>query len=305
MAENSNVNMKAVLRRRVAEFLAAEAAHRNPLKPLLQAIGRLGETAFLFGGTLRDLMLRGLGHDPHDVDIVVAKLTPDLLSYLGPHIRRRTRFGGLEVSIGHWDLDIWELSDTWAFRERLVAGGGFGDLPKTTFLNVQAVAAEVPSSQGATVRLAEHGFFRAIRQRTVDINFEENPFPGHCLLTALTTAYSLGFALSPRLIRYVLHYGNKVDMQELCLCQARRYGRILYGQDVLQAWIAHLARHHRETPSLPIPLPRPRVLQHSLPWSQRHIQPRSGSSEAIRDADPIAPKQQEPLTHGCRQKSLF
>ena len=305
MAEKTYANLKAVLQRRAAEFLAAEAAHRNPLKPLLQEIGRLGQTAFLFGGTLRDLMLRGLSHDPHDVDIVVAKLTPDLLSYLRPYVRRKTRFGGLEVSIGHWDLDIWELSDTWAFREGLVPGGSFGDLPKTTFLNVQAIAAEVPSSNGATVRLAEHGFFRAIRHRTVDINFEDNPFPSRCVLSALTTAYSLDFALAPKLIQYVLHYGAKVDLEELCLYQARRHGRCLYGRDVLQAWITHLAKSRREAPSMPVALPRHRVQQHTLPLGQRHVLPASSFSEAIRADDPIAPKQQGPLTQDCRQKSLF
>jgi hypothetical protein len=305
MAESAYANLKAVLQRRAAEFIAAEAAHRSPLKPLLQEIGRLGQTAFLFGGALRDLMLRGLGHDPHDVDIVVGKLTPDLLSYLGPHVRRRTRFGGLEVSIGHWDLDIWELSDTWAFREGLVPGGSFGDLPKTTFLNVQAIAAEVPSSRGATVRLAEHGFFRAIRHRTVDINFEDNPFPSRCVLSALTTAYSLDFALAPKLIQYVLHYGAKVDLEELCLYQARRHGRCLYGRDVLQAWITHLAKSRREAPSMPVALPRHRFQQHTLPLGQRHVLPASSFSEAIRADDPIAPKQQGPLTQDCRQKSLF
>jgi hypothetical protein len=305
MAEKTYANLKAVLQRRAAEFLAAEAAHRNPLKPLLQEIGRLGQKAYLFGGTLRDLMLHGLSHDPHDVDIVVAKLTPDLLSYLRPYVRRKTRFGGLEVSIGHWDLDIWELSDTWAFREGLVPGGSFGDLPKTTFLNVQAIAAEVPSSNGATVRLAEHGFFRAIRHRTVDINFEDNPFPSRCVLSALTTAYSLDFALAPKLIQYVLHYGAKVDLEELCLYQARRHGRCLYGRDVLHAWITHLAKSRREAPSMPVALPRHRAQQHSLPWSQRDILPRRGSSEAMQDDETTTPTQQGPQTQDCRQKSLF
>ena len=305
MAKHGYDKLKARLRRRTAEFLTAEPAHRAPLKPLLQELGRLGQTAFLFGGMLRDLMLRGLSQDPHDVDIVVAEFTPALLSFLAPHIRRKTRFGGIEASIGHWDVDIWELSETWAFREGLVGCRGFEDLPKTTFLNLQAVAAEVPSSPGKAGRIVEHGFFQAIRQHTVDINFEANPFPGHCVLSALTTAYSLDFPLAPKLIQYVLHYGSKVDLDELCSYQLRRHGRCLYGRDVLQTWITHLAKRHREAPSMPVTLPRHRARQQDLPWGRGNVCPTPGLSEAPRDEARDATEQRATLAHGCHQGMLF
>ncbi len=305
MAKHGYDKLEAQLQGRAAEFLAAQTAHRIPLKPLLQELARLGQTAYLFGGMLRDLMLRGLSQDPHDVDIVVAKFTPSLLSYLEPYVRRKTRFGGLEVSIGHWDVDIWELSETWAFREGLVGCRGFEDLPKTTFLNLQAVAAEVPSSPGKTGRIVEHGFFQAISRRTVDINFEDNPFPGYCVLSALTTAYSLDFALAPRLIRYILHYGGKADLEELCLYQARRHGRCLYGRDVLQTWITHLAKSHREAPSTPVELPRHRAMQHHLPWGRRDACPTTGLSEAPWDEDRNATEQRAPLAFGGQQGTLF
>ena len=255
MAENSIANLKRLLQRRTASFLAASNGHRSPLKPLIEKVARLGRGASLFGGTLRDIMHGGPRACPRDVDVVVAEMTPELLSYLEPHLRRRTRFGGVEVSLGGWDLDIWQLSETWAFREDMVCGKSFNDLPRTTFLNVQAVVAEIPSSTGAEIRLSEHGFFRAIRQRVLDINFEENPFPEHCLLAALTAAHSMRFALSPKLASYVVHYGNKADLKELCLHQVRRYGRVLFSQDALYAWISHLASRRKESRIEPISLP--------------------------------------------------
>jgi hypothetical protein len=305
MARRGNNKVKAQLQRLTASFIAAEPAHRSPLKPLLQELAHLGQAAYLFGGMLRDLMLRGLSQDPHDVDIVVAQFTPALLSFLAPHIRRKTRFGGLEVSIGHWDVDIWELSETWAFREGLVGCRGFEDLPKTTFLNLQAVAAEVPSSPGKKGRIVEHGFFQAIRQRRVDINFEDNPFPACCVLSALTTAYSLDFALAPKLIQYILHYGSKVDLEELCLYQAKRHGRCLYGRDVLQTWISHLTKIHRESPSIPITLPRHRVHQQRLPWDRRDMCATPSQPEAPWNDNRDAAEQRTPLANDCHQGMLF
>jgi len=194
MVEHSVANLSRQLRRRAVGFVSAKSPGREPLARALRKIRRLGNGAVLFGGALRDLMLHGPGHIPRDVDIVVAELTPDLLAYLRPYIRRRTRFGGIEACIGGWDLDLWALSDTWAFRQGLAPCGGFRDLPKTTFLNVQAVVAEIPPAGRQSAGLVEHGFFRAIRQRVLDINLESNPFPARCALAALTTAHRLGFA---------------------------------------------------------------------------------------------------------------
>jgi len=267
MAEKSHDNLRAVLRKRISDFLGSETAHRRHLKPLLHEIRRRGRRAYLFGGTLRDLMLHGLGKSPRDLDIVVAELRPDLYAYLQPNIRRQTRFGGIEVTIGHWDLDIWQLSSTWAFREGLIQADSFQELPRTTFLNVQAVAVEIGPSPKKPGRIVEHGFFQAVANRTIDINLQHNPFPGCCLLSALATAYKLDFAISPRLIRYIIHHGSKVDFQALCDYQARRYGRVMYGRDLLRSWIAHLRDRHREEPDVAARLPKLRGVQHTLPWT--------------------------------------
>jgi hypothetical protein len=256
-----------MLQKRVGSFLACQAPHRQPLRPLLEEICRRGRSAYLFGGTLRDLMLYGPSADPRDLDIVVGEMTPDLDSYLEPHLTKRTRFGGLQVSCGHWDLDIWALSQTWAFRQGHIAPDTFDDLPRTTFLNVQAVAVEAGDPCGRPRRVIEHGFFRSIVERTLDVNFEENPFPAHCVLSALITAYRLDFAIAPRLIRYVLHYAGQIDLDELCAFQAQRYGRVLYGRDTLAGWIAHLSASRRETLSVSARLPRARADQGVFPWA--------------------------------------
>jgi hypothetical protein len=267
MGRTRTENMRLLLGRRVSEFLASESPYRRPLGPLVQEICRRGRCAYLFGGTLRDLMLHGPGATPRDLDIVVSELTPDLDGYLGPHLTKRTRFGGLQVSCGHWDLDIWALSQTWAFQQRLIAPGGFEDLPRTTFLNVQAVVVEAGDPCGRPRKVIERGFFQSLTERTLDVNFEENPFPAHCVLSALITAYRLDFVLAPRLIRYVLHYAGQTDFDELCGYQAQRYGRVLYGRDTLSSWIAHLVASHREALSMPVRLPRLRADQRAFPWA--------------------------------------
>jgi len=264
MADNVD-NLQSQLKRRISLFLEAKA-HREALHPTLKEVFRRGSGGCIFGGTLRDLMLFGMKRDPHDLDIVVSQLTPDLESYLHPHITKRTRFGGLQACIGHWDLDIWALHETWAFRERLIEPAGLRDLPKTTFLNVQAVAVHVLPS-GRVGQVFENGFFRSICHKTIDINFEANPFPRFCAMNALMTAYKLDFVLAPRLVEYILRHVGHSDLSDLCDYQSRRYGRVVFGCERLQGWIELLADGHQEDPAAAIRLPRSATIQRQLPWS--------------------------------------
>ena len=259
MADMRVDNLKELLQKRVSEFLSFRTKRRGPLRPVFRKITSSGITAYFFGGVLRDLMLHGPKKDPRDLDIVVSELTPELDSYLKPRLRKRTRFGGLEVSVGQWDLDIWDLASTWAFRERIVAPESFEDLPKTTFLDVQAIVVEVNPNPRRSRRLAENGFFRAVLHRTVDINLEDNPFPGRCVLSALTTAFTLDFALAPRLIRYVLHHGKALDLEQICSYQSSKTGEVPFGRDILSGWLKHLASCHRVDASAGVRLPRPAV----------------------------------------------
>jgi len=260
-------NPESILRKNVSKFLRSPTSHRAPLSPFLRKISKLGGAAFFFGGTLRDLMLFGLGKHPRDIDVVVLSLSNRLRSFLEPYIQKSTRFDGIEVELGHWDIDLWELSSTWAFRSGFFETEGFETLPKTTFLDVQAVAAKICSEPGSKGRIFEHGFFNAIHQKTIGINFEENPYPARCVLSALTTARKLNFSLSPGLVRYVLHHAARIDLKELCAHQQRQLGRVLFPVDTLHCWIKHLESSYRRYHSSCVKLPIKKTPgQNLLPW---------------------------------------
>jgi hypothetical protein len=258
--------LETILRKRVSTFLRSRTSQRASLRPFWDKISSLNDVAFLFGGTLRDLMLFGLRKNPRDVDIVVHSFSNELKSFLKPHIRKNTRFGGIELHFGHWDIDLWELSCTWAFQAGLVKPEGYESLPKTTFLDVQAIAIEVAVKPGQSRRVHEHGFFKAMYNKTIDINFEENPYPNRCVLSSLTTANKLDFKLSPRLIRYILHHTAKMDLQELCSYQKQQLGFVPFTTDILHCWIHHLTSSYRKSRSTPATLPTDKPAQRLLPW---------------------------------------
>ncbi len=252
-----------VLRRRLSAFVAQAYPWHRAISVIRQKARVRGWTIFVFGGTLRDLMAVSATAAPRDLDLVVSGASSAALQEAFPQEAVRVnRFGGLHLRVHNLPIDIWPLEATWAFREGHVPGGDFADLPRTTFLNVEAVAAELEAIPGRRRRVYGHTFFRALQERQVEINLENNPYPSLCVVRSLMTARRLGFSLGPRLARFIAHHGARLPMEELEAVQLSHYGRIQLDRDRLHRLLGGV---RKEVGSMnkprPIPLPRVRRLE--------------------------------------------
>src|SRR5579859_29471 len=175
MADSAIEQQEHLLRRKVSRFLMRPAGRRAPLKSVIADISQHEWSAFLFGGVPRDLMRFGVAAPVRDVDIVVDRVSSsDMYAVMSPRVKRRTRFGGLHMEENGWLFDMWPLADTWAFKEALISGKDFERLPRTTFLNVEAVAVELRTKPGRKRGIYSYGFFEAMLTQTVEINLREN-----------------------------------------------------------------------------------------------------------------------------------
>lgn len=210
----------------------------SPLDSFLQLIQRLGLPAVVFGGGLRDL---ALSLRPRDVDIVVdADSLDPLFADLREFPHRQTRFGGFHFRIHGWRLDIWTLRETWAFKSGIVSPPSFSNLPKTTFLNVEAVAADLLPQEGGTRKLYANGFFEALASQVVETNLENNPFPDLCVVRALLTAVRLDFDIGPRLARYISEKGRNLKKDQIEQIQSKHYGEVKCDPTEMVSWIAYV-----------------------------------------------------------------
>jgi hypothetical protein len=229
------------LRTRTTRFLSRREKWKIPLRLTMERISESGWEAVIFGGVLRDLLILGNAQVPRDVDIVVNVEDPSQLeSAVGDLIQSRTRFGGFRLRPKGWLIDVWTLRDTWALRQNFSKDCTFAGLVQTTFLNVEAVAAEIAITPGYGRRVYSAGFFEAVEARILDINFEPNPYPALCVVRSIVTALRLGFAISHRLATYIVKVAGVVSPRTLMDAQTSHYGNIRVQQERLSEYVRYL-----------------------------------------------------------------
>lgn len=262
MAELNSTSYERRLRQRLRAFLD----DRGPHHAILSALSDLRKKDWrpiLFGGLLRDILILGLKHGPRDIDVVVNGSSEELAEVLHPYIRRRTRFGGFQLELSRWHFDVWPLHKTWAFVQNKQLAPSPENLPKTTFLNVEAIAVSLHEN-GAVSDIFESGFFDAVRSRTLDINFEENPYPALAAARALATAVKLQYSLSPRLSQYIVDKEKSLGAEALIAAQDSHYGVVRFRRRTIQSLVEHIARELDRSSSTPIHLPEAKREQLSL-----------------------------------------
>ena len=233
-----------------------------PITDMINDLRMSNTQAVLFGGTLRSLLLSRLQTGkfgrPRDIDIVISGMSLDQLrEHFQKHITRETRFGGFHMKRSHWQFDIWPLEYTMAFREKKIKSPRFEELPDTTFFNLEAIAIDAwtPKGHSRSIYSGNNQFFNGLIDRTLEINYEDNQFPALCVVRALILASDTGFAIGPKLVKYLATMGTSVTDAELETAQLKHYNRMRYDIGTLREWIKYIANSLQQGYQDPILLP--------------------------------------------------
>jgi hypothetical protein len=235
----SKQNCENRLRSRARDILFHHILYEE-LSFVLSEWHNQGWGPILFGGFLRDLMVFGKSRNPRDIDIVVQHHSiADLVLQLKDFSPEQNRFGGIHLTMSHWNCDIWPLVNTWGFKHGPAFAPSFKNLPRTTFLNVEAVALEI-GQRGKVGPIAEYGFFDSIISKTLEINLELNPYPALAAIRALMTAKKLNFYISKTLCRYILKTTEIAGVDSLIEAQRSHYGEVKFSPAYLRTILADI-----------------------------------------------------------------
>ena len=249
-------------------FRPNRSAWKAPILDVFQDLRQSQVRAVLFGGTLRSLLVsrvfQGRPGKPRDIDVVVSGVTLSQLEERFANILvRRTRFGGLRLQNGPWQLDIWPIGETWAFKHDHSAGqADFAALPTTTAFNLEAVAVEAWAFEGGRRTLFSDNdqFFDGILSRTIELNRVDNPFPELMVVRGIVLASELCFKVGPRLAGYIGEVGTSMNEDEVERIQASHYGHARMNSRTVYNLIAMIARRPRDGKSCLLPARRGQLL---------------------------------------------
>lgn len=209
------VQQKAVLKKRIQRFFNTHNSGRQQVNQVVQRLQSVGEV-YLFGGAIRDIALQGIRDFYSDLDFVVAaepKQLDALIAQFESEFKlKRNKFGGYRMQCDKWWLDVWALSNTWAFKEKLVELTNESSLLDTTILNWDAALYDMQQQK------LQHkpDYFEHISQGYLELNLAANPNPKGALVRVLRTiAGKKVNSLGPKLIAYLRLALANTDTQQL------------------------------------------------------------------------------------------
>jgi hypothetical protein len=183
------VNSKTTIKNEIYRLLENYTESLN----FIEELSKIGELLF-FGGSIRDYYFYNEYRDmPRDFDIAI-KIDSYKLSVLDKFISgysyRKNRFGGYKVQIEKLEFDIWNLENTWAFRESILKVKE-QNLIKSVFLSVDGIAYNFNNDT-----LYDDELKKSIENKVINIVLKENPQKELNLLRALVfkKKYKLEFS---------------------------------------------------------------------------------------------------------------
>jgi hypothetical protein len=255
MDNDANQFLEEALRRRFSEFVSSRGVRIDAVLHTMQTMRTRGWTVFFFGGVPRGVFDDGKNYQPRDLDLVFDDdHYSSFESAFEHHIVKRNNYGGLKLEVKGFRIDAWPLSSTWAFRKGILSEPSFKRLPQTTFLNIDAVVVEAVPPKFRKRQIFDGGFFAAWRDKILDINLKDNPYPAICVARSLHLSKYFGFQLSHNLAAYIHENLAETPIMELLDAQTSHYGFIEFDAKQLLKVYQMLEHHLGGTDSDPLAL---------------------------------------------------
>ncbi|MBC6906715.1 hypothetical protein DWB84_14780 [Saccharophagus sp. K07] len=175
---------------------------------------------YVFGGALRDLAMFGVSGFTSDIDVVVDRSWDVLEPALIKRKAIKNKFGGLRLYVGKMPIDIWNSENTWAFKQGYLKYRGIHSLLETTILNWDSILMDWKKKR----LICDPTYFSEIRNRRLDVVFEENPNRLGMLLRVLRHLHQKDAKkISLRACRYLAKETVNFSFEELRNAEIRSY----------------------------------------------------------------------------------
>jgi hypothetical protein len=186
---------------------------------------------YLIGGALREYKDRGDIKELRDIDVIIDISSKNVWEeLLQNYVPAKNCFGGYKVLCGNLIFDVWILSETWAYREKIISCNPeeyIKHLPETVFLNLDAIVCDVKRNIWYDQKYRE-----AMQNMIIDVVLEENPQILLNIVRAfiLKKRYTMSFSDKLMSIIKDTRALNKDFIGSLMQIQKKRYKEIIIEQ---------------------------------------------------------------------------
>lgn len=195
---------------------------------------------YLFGGGVRDFLNNDL-NSFRDLDFVVKsknneeevcieKFIPSFVKF------KKNRFNGYKIYFKNCVIDIWDINNTWAFKNNKL-NSSVENLLKSVYLNIDSLLYDL--NEDKYVNDCDK-IYQNIKQ--LDILYNETPFENLNLLRAIVykKKYSLEFSdkLKKTLHNYIRNNYSAID--EFMILQKEHYNQYILNEYELEKELAIL-----------------------------------------------------------------
>ncbi|WP_059050379.1 hypothetical protein [Paenibacillus senegalimassiliensis] len=192
----------------------------------IELLSQIGELLF-FGGSIRDYYINQKYETlPRDFDIAIkfdsnnSKESNSTLQYILKNYNyKKNRFGGYKVQVEHIEFDIWDMKNTWAFKEEKLVPKE-ENLVKTVYLNIDGIVYNFNKNI-----LYYDEINKSLEDKLIDIVLDDNPQKKLNLLRAIVFKKKYNLQFSSDLIdEFKKNIKSKSDFSnELYLLQFTHY----------------------------------------------------------------------------------
>ncbi|SDP35355.1 hypothetical protein [Selenomonas ruminantium] len=164
---------------------------------------------YMMGGAVRNYIENGYRFDinnlPKDFDFVVEYKKGRTLRKIlcNRQIRySRNKFGGYKIQIGKIKIDIWELKDTWAFKNSSMVAN-YTNLENSVFLNVDGIVYDFRRN-----KFYKKAYDMAERNKKISVVFKQSPYVHINAVRAISYAEKYKMTYSNQVAEIVEKYKN-------------------------------------------------------------------------------------------------
>ena len=190
---------------------------------LLTDLLKIGDL-YVMGGALREFRDGGCLANTRDLDICVNIHMEDLwLQLLQRYQHTLNRFDGCKFQCKDFTVDVWDVKNTWAFKQGHVdasAGDYFEKLPQSVFLNLDAICYDIKNN-----RWNDSIYVEAIKTHVLDIVLQKNPCIDLNILRSMILRRKYDMIYSDKLADVICSNADSALIDNLMRIQDKRYGQ--------------------------------------------------------------------------------